>query len=173
MIDDMKTKIATGILVIAAIALVSGATILATATPGTQENPFVTLDYLNNKFKPEILEEARAVQRELSQSLDKKIADMEDRLRADPGDADTFVVVTLSAGQTLSCSVGAEIMLRIGSAAAVGSDPALVCYTNGETISDGAALTPNYMYLVTIEGNGVRASDDTVKLLARGDYSIK
>ena len=176
----MKAKVITGILLLAAIAFVSGITILAMATPGTQEDPFVTLSYLNNSFRQQIMAEVRNTEQELSQVFDAKIADLEGRINEDgqggssqpPGSAERFSVVTLSRGQSLTCSAGAEIILRIGSASGFGTAPALVNYTTGATLSAGEALTENHMYIVTIESNGVRATADTVRVLVRGSYSI-
>ena len=175
----MKIKIITGILVLAAIALVSGATMLAMAAPGTQEDPFITLEYLNNNFKSQIMTEVRNTEQELSRSFDAKIAEVEAQFKANQSgatqtqrSADKFSVVTLSRGQSLTCSVGAEVMLRIGTANGFGSAPALVNYTSGATLAAGTALTENHMYLVTIEGNGVRATADTVRVLVRGTYKI-
>jgi hypothetical protein len=65
-------------------------------------------------------------------------------------------------------------MLRVGTANAyVGnSAPALVNYTSGGTLGNGAGLTANHMYLVTIEGNGVTATAPTVRVVVRGEYKI-
>ena len=175
----MKIKIITGILVVAAIALVSGATLLAMASPGTQENPLITLNYLNNNFKPLIMTEVSKTEEDLMRAFDAKIAELEEKLKTEQGDvvqtqnsAEKFSLVTLSAGQSLSCSVGAEIMLRVGTATGSGTAPALVNYTDGATLSAGTALTANNMYLVTIEGNGLKATADTVRVLVRGTYKI-
>ena len=175
----MKQKIITGILVLAVITLISGATFLAMATPGTQEDPFVTLNYLNNNFKQQIMAEVSKVGQELTREFDAKITRFETELNANQGSAaqtsssaDKFSVVSLSRGQSLTCSVGAEIMLRIGAATGTGSAPALVDYSDGATLSSGTALTANHMYLVTIEGNGLKAADDTVRVLVRGTYRI-
>ena len=175
----MKIKIVTGILVLAAIALVSGATILAMASPGSQDDPFITLSYLNNRFKPQVMAEVGNIEQELSSTFEAKIAELEARLSAtqnnaaqSPGGVDVFSVVTLSRGQTLTCKAGAEVMLRIGTATGVGSAPALVNYTSGATLDSGSALTTNNMYLITIKGNGVRATADSVRVLVRGSYTI-
>ena len=175
----MKAKICTGILVLAAIALVSGVTMLAVASPGTQEDPFITLNYLNNNFRPQIMAEVSNTEQEIMREFDARIAELEARLQTGqggssptPGNADRFSVVTLSTGQSLTCSVGAEIMLRIGSATGLGSAPALVDYTSGAMLSAGTSLTANHMYLVTIEGNGISATADTVRVLVRGNYRI-
>ena len=175
----MKSKIYSAILVIAVIVLISGVTVMALATPGSPENPFVSLDYLNSIFKPQVLEEVSNTEAELTRTFNERLSELEARLEAEygsaepsPGGADAFAVVTLNSGQTLTCSVGVEIMLRIGTATAFGSSPALVNYTSGETLSDGGSLVVNNMYLVTIEGNGIRATADMVRVLVRGEYTI-
>ena len=175
----MKTKITTGLVVLAAVTLVSGAGFLAFASPGTRADPFVTLSYLTDVFRPQVMAEVGRAGQDLTHSFNARIAAIELLLQSNqsaspsaPDPADEFRVVTLSRGQTLACSAGTELMLRIGAATGAGSAPALVNYTEGETLSSGSALSPNHMYLVTIEGNGIRAAADTVRVLVRGTYSI-
>ena len=172
----MKNRIITGILVLAAIGLVSGATFLAMAT---QEDPAITMSYLNNTFRQQMLEEVTKAGQELTRGFDARIAVLEADLKAGQGgssqasnSAERFSVVTLSRGQSLTCAVGAELMLRIGTATGSGSAPALVDYTSGDTLSSGTALAANHMYLVTIEGNGIKATADTVRVLVRGTYKV-
>ena len=84
-----------------------------------------------------------------------------------------FAVISLTKGQTVSCGVGCEVMLRIGSAEALGADyPVLVDSTNGDSVSNGSALKSNHLYLVTIAGNGFKATAGTTKLLIRGNYTV-
>jgi len=176
----MKRKIIIGILVLAAVMFISGSSILAFASPGTQTDPFVTLSYLTEIFRPQIMTDVRTTEQSLIQRFNTQIAALETQLEAgqsssappSPSAAERFSVVTLSRGQSLACSVGTELMLRIGTATGSGSAPALVNYTSGETLSAGSALVTNNMYLVTIEGNGVRATADTVRVLVRGSYRI-
>jgi len=175
----MKNKIITGIVFLATAALISGASILAVASPGSEYDPFVTLSYLNGDFKPQFMNEVKTIEQEMTQKFNTRIAEFEAQLKAGggggqtvQGDADAFHVVTLRRNQSLTCSVGAEIMLRIGTANGLGSVPALVNYTSGGTLSSGSALTPNHMYLVTIDGNGLKATADTVRVLVRGTYKI-
>lgn len=179
----MKNKLAIGLVVLAAVVFISGASILAFASPnspGTQADPFVTLSYLTNIFRPQVMNEVRTTEQQMVQRFEARIAELEAQLQAGAGDQggvgtiDRFHVVTLNRDQTLTASVGTEIMLRIGTATAfVGSsEPALVNYTTGNALSDGSALTANHMTLVTIEGNGIRATADTVRVLVRGSYTI-
>ena len=176
----MKKKIIIGACILLAITLISGAAFLALATPGTASDPFITLSFLTDIFRPQMLADVARAEQELVESFDERIAELEAQLEAAlsssgaalPSESDVFTVVTLTRGQTLSCPVGTEIMLRIGTATGTGSEPALVNYTKGETLSPGAALTANHMYLVTIEGNGLRATADLVRVLVRGSFTI-
>ena len=177
----MKNKIVIGVLVLAVIMLISGATILAVATGGTQDDPLITLSYLTNIFRPRVMEDVSKAENEAEQRFQRRIAELEAQLAAGqgsgqtpPGAADVFSVVTLTRGQTLICQVGTEIMLRVGTANALGATaPALVNYTSGSTLSSGSALTTNHMYLVTIANNGLTATANTVRVLVRGEYSIE
>ncbi|MCL2366436.1 MAG: hypothetical protein FWC75_05235 [Oscillospiraceae bacterium] len=178
----MRNKLAIGLVIIAAVVFISGASILAVASPnlpGSQGDPFITLSYLTNIFRPQVMNEVRATEQEMVQRFESRIAELERQLQSGGagqgavGTADRFHVVTLSRDQTLTASVGAEIMLRVGTATALGaSPPALVNYTTGNTLVAGTALTVNHMNLVTIEGNGIRATADTVRVLVRGSYTI-
>ena len=177
----MKMKFAKVVFVLVVVAIVSAAAILAVAAPGTQDNPFITMNYLENVFRAQMRNELRNAERELQEDFEARIAELEEKLEQmqeqgvvvqQPGSEDRFSVVTLSNGQSLTCSVGVEIMLRIGTATAMGSTPALVNYTNGETLEAGNALVVNNMYLVTIESNGIRATSETVRVLVRGSYAI-
>ena len=82
------------------------------------------------------------------------------------------MVETLEAGQTLVCQRGAELMLRIGRASVTAASvPGLVDTATTGNLNDGEELAVNHLYLVTINGHGVRALE-TVKILVRGDYTI-
>jgi len=125
------------------------------------------------------MNEVRAIEQEMVAQFNTRIAQLEAQMQAADGTsnaatgtADRFHVVTLNRGQTLRGSVGVEIMLRIGTATATGSMPALVNYTSGTTLSSGSELMANHMYLVTIDGNGLTATADTVRVLVRGNYTI-
>lgn len=152
-----KKKFITAVCVLLAALLVAGITAAAVTNYGTQSDPLVTLSYLTDTVKPSILAE-----------FDKKLAN------ATPGGASNFTVVTLSKGQTVTCEVGTEIMLRVGSAASAGSDsPRLVDSTTGESVTNaGTALVKNHMYLVTIANNGVKATAASTKILIRGSYTV-
>ncbi len=169
---------AIGIAVIVAVAVVSGLTTMAVSSSyGSQDDPLVTLSYLNETVTPAIKEELGAI-------LDERLTAMAQELGisgdvTDPSQGSTepsgFAVLTLNAGQTVVCGVGTEIMPRIGSVESVGPDyPRLIDEAGSETVGDeGVVLSTNHMYMVTINGNGVRALEDFTKILIRGEYTVE
>ena len=147
------------------LALSSGLmTTALAAEAGSSGDPLVTLSYLNDTFFNTIM-----------QRVDQKIAERTGQ--ALPGGtsstAASFVVVTLSEGQTLTGGIGCEVMLRVGSAVCVSpSDPGLIDETTAATLANGGALVQNHLYMMTIEGRGVRATAAVTKVLARGSYTV-
>ena len=134
------------------------------AEAGSSGDPLVTLSYLNDTFFNNIM-----------QRVDQKIAERTGQ--ALPGgtssSAASFVVVTLNEGQTLTGGIGCEVMLRVGSAVCVSpSDPGLIDEPTAATLANGGALVQNHLYMMTIEGRGVRATAATTKVLARGSYTV-
>lgn len=135
-------------------------TITAAAEAGSADDPLVTLSYLNETFLDEIMDR-----------VDEKIARRD--AQAGTGTASAFHVVTLSSGQTLTGDIGCEVMLRVGSAVCVSSSsPGLIDETTAGTLNNGGALSQNHLYMMTIEGRGVRATAETTKLLVRGGYTV-
>jgi len=177
----MKKKLVTALAVIAAVTLLLGVgALIANATTGTPSDPLVTLGYLNERFAPHVMNELRGEitrsEQALSQQFDNELAALQARLGSASGTvppANRFTVVTLNHGQRLTASVGTEIMLRVGTANGFGSAPALVNYTTGATLAPGSSLLTNHMYLITIEGNGIDATADLVRVLVRGEFSVR
>ena len=70
--------------------------------------------------------------------------------------------------------IGCEVMLRVGTASVVSpSSPGLIDSTGGTTLDNGAGLTKNHLYMMTISDRGVKATAATTKLLVRGTYEVK
>ncbi len=166
--------------ILVGVAFISGVSILATTTFGTKTDPLITLSYLTNQLKPQIMSDVSAdisaAEASIQPAIDAKIDDFKAELDGLSGgetfESAGFTLVTLSNGQTASCGVGTELLLRIGTATATGSTPAMVDSTSGTTLSAGDALEKNHMYMVTIQGNGFTATAGTVKILIRGAYTI-
>ena len=91
---------------------------------GSSRDPLVTLSYLNDTFLGTIMTQ-----------VDQKIAARNSQIAQQMGGqgsvgttaSSSFVVVTLSNGQTLKGDIGCEVMLRVGTAVCVASStPGLV-----------------------------------------------
>ena len=135
--------------------------------PGSASDPLVTLSYLNETFLGQIMTK-----------VDQKIAARNSQLLQQSGGTGStssaeFTVVTLSSGQTLTGDIGCEVMLRVGTASCVSpSSPGLIDETTAGTLNNGGALVTNHLYMMTIEGRGVKAGSATTKLLVRGSYTV-
>ena len=130
----------------------------ARSSYGSEDDPLITLSYLEEVFKKEVLKEVEEL--------------------VDDSDAGTstakgsFQLVTLSDGQVLRGKRGCEVVLRIGQAAAYGADePVLVDTSAGTELAKGGALIKNHLYMITIEGNGLQAVG-SAKVLVSGGYTV-
>ena len=155
------------VLVVLSVMLNATVTV-AGAVAGGSDDPLVTLSYLNDTFLGEILNK-----------VDEKIAARNSQIVQQLGGtmgsstSSTFTVVTLTSGQVMTGEIGCAVMLRIGAAVCVASSsPGLIDETTAGTLNNGGALAQNHLYMMTIEGRGVKATAATTKLLVRGSYSI-
>ena len=152
--------------------------VAAAGTAGSSSDPLVTLSYLNEKFLPELMtrvdEKLRAQVDADIKRLEEKYGSQTSNEGASTGTADSFVVVTMTNGQVLYGAIGCEVMLRVGTASVVSpSSPGLIDSTGGTTLDNGAGLTKNHLYMMTISDRGVKATAATTKLLVRGTYEVK
>ena len=184
-----KTSAFTRLFTLALAALAVLTASVMAATVGSSDDPLVTLSYLNEKFLPQVMESVdkkiaarnEAVSKELSvqiksdaSAFEKKYGSAVSGAGASSGTVDSFVVVTLSNGQTLYGDIGCEVMLRVGSASCVASSsPGLVNETSGAVIVGGNALEKNNLYMMTVTERGVKATADNTKVLVRGTYSVQ
>jgi len=145
-------------------------TVSVAAEAGSAKDPLVTLSYLKETFMDEIMEKVDA---KIAERNGQIIRQLEGEITGGSGVADTFTVVTLSQGQVLTGGIGCEVMLRVGTAACVSpSAPGLIDESSAGVLNNGGALVQNHLYMMTIEGRGVKATAATTKLLVRGAYSI-
>ncbi len=177
--------------------LVAGLTVTgiaaAAANYGSSEDPLVTASYINDVVEPKIMEQIEDAlenkEAELLEAVDKKLAsagtsgsyseDLIDEIAAraakmaSSGSAESWQVVKVPSGKTLSGRVGCQVMLRIGGAVCVSSgSTGLIDTSDGTVLGPGGALKTNHLYMVTIDGRGLKASGDAT-VLVKGSYSIQ
>jgi hypothetical protein len=161
----------------AALALGAAALAVDAAGPaGTEEDPLVTLSYLNEVFTARVTElfrkDLEEKETELQTALEERVGALEALAPGEGGGSAEYTVETLYDGQTLICQRGAELLLRVGEAEVMAADtPGLVDTTTAENLDDGQSLVKNHLYMATINGHGIRAVG-TVKIVVRGAYDI-
>ena len=151
------------------------------ASGGDKKDPLVTLSYLEEVVIPEILskltKETKTVDKQLKSDLADQIDEYEEEMKAlvsgtNVG-SETYVLVTLTKGQTMALEVGCEMMLRVGTVTVnAATNPALIDVTTGGSVNGGASLVKNHLYMSTIPDRTLTPTADTVKLLVRGGYSV-
>ena len=181
----MKRRKLRTALCVMLVGTVLAAFVAIAAEAGSQGDPLVTLSYLNDTFLGQLLgkvdtkiaERDKTLQQELEQRIDQAEQEILSQVNGQgtttTGTATSYREVTLSAGQVLNGSAGCEVMLRVGTASCVSpSNPGLIDETTAASLNNGGALAANHLYMMTIEGRGVKAGSDTTKLLVRGSYTI-
>ncbi len=155
----MKMKRSAAI--VCALTVAIGGTALA-ATQGSQEDPLLTLSYLDKVLRPQLETEVdAAVERnktELGNKLDQAVADGEKRINEalSAAGVGAFQSKTLTRGESFTPGAGRELLLTAGSATAVGT---LTDTTAGKTVSAGASLELAHLY-VTADAAGCKATGD-------------
>lgn len=87
-------------------------------------------------------------------------------------EASGWSVVSIEAGKTLTGKVGCEVILRIGSATCVASGtPGIINLSDGTDLANGGDLKQNNLYIVTVNGRGIKTADGCTVLVS-GSYTI-
>lgn len=169
-----------------AMALALALTVLcagaALAAGGDENDPLVTLSYLEETVLPHILgrveDSADKRQAELEKDFSAQISQYKKEaaeLAQTTGDGESasYALITLNAGQTMYLDVGCELMLRVGTVKVnAATSPALIDIATGASVNNGASLTKNHLYMATIPDRTLTPTAATVKLLVRGGYTV-
>lgn len=138
-----------------AFTLIAGGAALASGNQGSQQNPLVTLSYLNEVVVPEIL-------KQVDEKLNAKTKELDSSQAA-------FVPVELPAGKSVTLSAGSQLLVRSGKLA---SANALVDMTDGTTWnSDGSGMKVNHLYISTGAGQIVTAVTEAA-VMVQGEYTL-
>ena len=138
------------------VAGVIGGVAFAAGTQGSQDDPLVTLSYLNEKALPEILRQVEAKLDEREAALNKKLQE---------GGQSAFTTVELKAGKTLTLSAGSQLLLRQGG---LTTTAPLLDVTDGVP-HNGGELAANHLYLATGDAQQLTAST-AVTLMVLGSW---
>lgn len=180
----MKLKVVSTVLIIAILAL--GFFALAVEY-GTQNDPLVSLSYIEDVLKPELLSEVDKEAASVSSAIsayegrvDKKVDEVTDRMSAEITDADfaeiakqvptgakisaPFTTVNLTAGKSLTLKSGCEILAR-GDLNVTGGS--LIDVTAGELSS---SVKANHLY--TASDTVTVSAKTNVTVFLRGNYLV-
>lgn len=85
-----------------------------------------------------------------------------------------FQVVNVSAGKSVICSAGTELILRMGTCSVIGTQKGgLSDVTMGFDLADGTVVQGNHLLIAPLDdGRGVKASSDCI-LMIKGGYTIQ
>ena len=139
---------------------IGGITALA-AVQGSQEDPLITLSYLESVLRPDLEKKVNAAvesnEKALAEKLDASIAAYEKKvdeaLAAAPASA--FESKSLAAGQSFIPGAGREVLVISGSLTALGQ---LTDTTAGKVVSAGEALEVGHLYVTSSDTAGCKAS---------------
>lgn len=154
-------KLKRPVAILCALTIAAAGTAAVAATGGSQEDPLLTLSYLDKVLKPQLDTEVdKAVEQnraKLQQDLDKAVADYESKVNTALADAGVgaFATKALSGGESFTPGAGRELLLVSGEATAVGQ---LTDTTAGKSVSAGDRLEVAHLYLTATGASGCKAT---------------
>lgn len=148
------TRLLCGALILTTVVIAAA----AAGTQGSQSNPLVTLEYLNEKAIPEILRQ-----------VDEKVEDRTRELQKTLEESQNASFRSLEAGKdkTLTLSAGAQLILRSGAASCADG---LIDLTTGEAV--WGELSRNHLYIATGDKLQVNFSEKGTAMVL-GDCDVK
>lgn len=133
------------------ILLMTAFAVVVIAAPGSEEDPVVSVSYLENIFMEKV-----------KSYIDQKAVPQYD-------------VVSLKAGQTLTAQKGTEMILRMGTATVVATQKGgLSDVTAGVDIANGGEMPSNHLLIAPLDdGRGLKATASEVLVMVRGGYTVQ
>ena len=152
----MKNHFLRTFLILLLVAVLGAVGVYAAARYGSQEDPLVAKSYLTDVVEKEITDYTDS---QIRAAVSDAQGRVQEQIRAAAG---VFQSVNLSAGQTLTCEPGTEVVLLSGNVAASGD---FTDTTLGEALSEGE-IAVNHLYLAG--GNAVLTAAGDATLMVRG-----
>lgn len=175
----MRNRIIAAALLAAVVITGLGA---ALASPGTAEDPLVTLNYLTQTFYPELeqamLEQARKGTARIEQAALDRLAELSS---GSPGEtepnggfyAGTFRRLTLAREDVLSLSAGSGLQFEVGAVSLAVSSGCLIDVTDGTVVESTGTLTAGHRYIAAEDtACTVTVLSDAAYLSVCGKYDL-
>lgn len=153
-------KMMRPVAMLCALALTFGTVGVLAATQGSQEDPLLTLSYLEKVLRPQLDKEVQTAVAQGEAALEKKFsdtaADYEDQVTKALSDAGaSFQTRAMKKGESFTPGAGRELLCVSGSLTALGS---LSDTTTGKSVSAGQALELGHLYITAADNAGCAAS---------------
>lgn len=153
-------KLMRPLAMLCALTLTFGSVGVLAATQGSQEDPLLTLSYLEKILRPQLDKEVETAVAQGEAALEKKlsdtVADYEDQVtKALSGAQAAFQTKTLAKGERFTPGAGRELLCVSGSFTALGS---LSDTTSGQSVAAGQALELGHLYITTADNAGCTAT---------------
>ena len=135
---------------------------IVTAEPGSDDDPIISLSYIQETVIPE-----------LKAYVDAKIASISGN-SASSGKSSVFEVVEINQGQKLIAEAGTELILRMGKGTIIATEKGGVADTTaGYDLPNLTEMPSNHLLIVPLaDGRGFVAQTDVI-VMVKGGYSIK
>ncbi len=170
--------------------------ITAGAAYDSAEDPLISLSYLTDIFKPEMIDFIDDRFDEIMEQLEKEKNETESETETEsesetdaepdiPSESEEtedstptqagYEVVELGEGDALYAVSACEIILRAGKVSCIAPDEGqgIADLTSADEIYDGIGLTKNHLCLIPRgDGRGIIATTESVFIMIRGDYTI-
>lgn len=143
--------------------------VYAGSIPGSEEDPIVTLSYVNTKID------------ELKAYIDTAITNQSPDSETDQGNQEdsnvttaAYEIINLVSGQKLIGKESTEMILRSGEAEVIVSGVnGISDITVGEDLKNGEQVSQNHLLLIPRDdGRGIKALSE-VYVMVKGNYSIQ
>lgn len=174
MIILKRKKILTVILSLMISALMLAFSVITVVAYSSDEDPLVTLSYLNEVVIPKLKAELGAS----SQNGNNGSGSVQTGTSSNTGDASgTYETLELDIGDTLLAKSALEIIVRPGSIVTAVSpfkQQGIADITNGNELYDGDEFAINAYCIIPRgnDGRGVRVFSEKAYILIRGEYEI-
>lgn len=157
----MRRKIMIIVATVVVMALGAAVIIAATAEPGSSSDPVVTKSYVD-----------QAVANALSGNGSTGASGGTSAYAS--ASSSEFEVISVSAGKKVIAKSAAEMVLRSGTALAIGNESnGISDMTDGTDLSTNTSIKKNHLILIPrADGRGIKATSDCY-IMVRGDYSIQ
>ncbi len=176
----MRNRIIAAVLLTAILVTGLG---VALASPGSAEDPFVTLSYLTGTFYTDMersmLEQAQKGTAQIEQDALDRLAQLSGNYLAQvPAQgglySDRFLHLTLSRNETLTLPTGSSLQFHVGKVALAFSSGCLIDATDGTTVDGTGTLSAGHHYIAAENTVcTVTALSDAVYLSVCGYYDLE